>query len=66
MTLRVSPKPGLQSWAPNTNPAASERETALIERILKVTLSPQSIPFYQRAIATLGQGIVDQEYGELR
>ena len=45
---------------------ASQWETALIERILKVTQSPQSLPFYRRAIATLGEGIVDQEYGELR
>lgn len=66
MTLRVSPKSGTQILAPNMNPAAPTWEIALIERILQVTQSPQSVPFYRKAIATLGEGIVDQEYGELR
>lgn len=66
MTLRVSPKSGPQILSPNMNPVAPEWETALVQRILKVTRSRQSIPFYRRAIATLGEGIVDQEYGELR
>jgi len=48
------------------NLLASQWETSLIERILKVTQSPQSLPFYRRAIATLAEGIVDQEYGEFR
>ncbi len=48
------------------NPGDSEWEAALIDRILKVTQSPQSIPFYRKAIAALGEGIVDEEYGELR
>jgi hypothetical protein len=48
------------------NLLAPQWETSLIERILKVTQSPQSLPFYRRAIATLGEGIVDQEYGEFR
>jgi hypothetical protein len=44
----------------------SQSGTSLIERIVKVTQSPQSLPFYRRAIASLGEGIVDQEFGELR
>ena len=51
---------------PHMDPADSEREAALIDRILKVTESPQSIAFYRKAIAALGEGIVDEEYGELR
>ena len=66
MTLRVPTKSGTQILDPNTDLLASQSETSLIERILKVTQSPQSLPFYRRAIATLGEGIVDQEYGELR
>ena len=38
----------------------------LIARILKITASPQSVPFYQKAIATLGLAIVEGELGELR
>src|SRR5438445_10782987 len=48
------------------NPADSEREAALIDRILKVTQSQQSIAFYRKEIAAVGDGIVDEEYGELR
>jgi hypothetical protein len=66
MTLRVRPKSGTQILDPNTDLPASQWETSLIERILKATQSPQSLPFYRRAIAALGEGIVDQEYGELR
>ena len=66
MTLRVRPKSGTQILDTNMNLLASRWETSLIERILKVTQSPRSPPFYRRAIATLGEGIVDQEYGELR
>src|SRR5205807_6957800 len=51
---------------PHMNSADSEREAGLIDRILKVTQSPQSIAFYRKAIAALGEGIVDEEYGELR
>src|SRR5437879_2163001 len=51
---------------PHMNPADSEREAALIDRILKLTQSPQSVAFYRKAIAALGEGIVDEEYGELR
>src|SRR2546427_13238962 len=51
---------------PQMNPADSEREAALIDRILKVTQSPQSIAFYRKAIVALGEGIVDEEYGVLR
>ena len=48
------------------NLLASQWETSRIERILTVTQSRQSLPFYRSAIATLGEGIVDQEYGEFR
>ena len=44
----------------------STNTAALIERILGLTNSPQSVPFYRKAIQKLGEGIVEQEYGELR
>lgn len=66
MTLRVSTKSGPEILDPNIDPDASRWETALIERILKLTRSPKSMPFYRKAIATLGEGIVDEELGELR
>lgn len=66
MTLRVSKEPGTEILDPNMDPDASRWDTALIERILKLTRSPQSLPFYRKAIATLGEGIVDEELGELR
>src|SRR5712692_7977392 len=68
MMLRQSPNypdPERPDY-PHMNPADAEREAALIDRILKVTQSPQSIPFYRQAIAALGEGVVDEEYGELR
>jgi hypothetical protein len=46
--------------------AKSGYTAALIERILGLTNSPQSVPFYRKAIQKLGEGIVEQEYGELR
>ncbi len=49
------------------NPTAVEaaRED-LIERIVKTTRSAQSVPFYRRVIRQLGDGIVEEELGELR
>jgi hypothetical protein len=44
----------------------SAHTAALIERILGLTNSPQSVPFYRKAIQELGEGIVEEEYGELR
>ena len=38
----------------------------LINRIVGVTKSPQSIPYYRQAIERLGPGIVEAEFGELR
>ena len=46
--------------------AESAHITALIERILGLTNSPQSVPFYRKAIKKLGEGVVEEEYGELR
>ena len=46
--------------------AESEHTAALIERILSLTNSPQSVPFYRKAIKKLGKGIFEEEYGELR
>jgi hypothetical protein len=46
--------------------AESGHTAALIERILSLTNSPQSVPFYRKAIQILGEGIVEEEYGELR
>ena len=46
--------------------AESEHAAALIERILSLTNSPQSVPFYRKAIQILGEGIIEEEYGELR
>jgi hypothetical protein len=46
--------------------AESPHTAALIERILGLTNSPQSVPFYRKAIRKLGEGIVEEEYGELR
>src|SRR6202142_4632654 len=40
--------------------------TDLIERILELTSSPQSIPFYRNAIEAVGPGLVESELGELR
>src|SRR5476649_2949797 len=48
------------------NLAETSQLDELIERILQLTKSPQSIPFYRRAIQTLGLGLVDSELGELR
>ena len=44
----------------------SAHTAALIQRILGLTNSPQSVPFYRKAIKKLGEGIVEEEYGELR
>ena len=38
----------------------------LIARIVETTKSPQSVPFYKKAIATLGRDMVEGEFGELR
>jgi hypothetical protein len=46
--------------------AKPEHVPALIERILEITNSPQSVPFYRKAIENLGEGIVEEECGELR
>ena len=47
---------------PETNIDADD----LITRILELTKSPQSTPFYKKAIATLGRDVVEEEFGELR
>jgi len=46
--------------------AESPHTAALIERILGLTNSAQSVPFYRKAIKKLGEGVVEEEYGELR
>jgi hypothetical protein len=46
--------------------AEFEHALALIERLVQFTNSPQSVPFYRKAIRILGAGIVDEEFGELR
>ncbi len=46
--------------------AESVHAAVLIERILGLTNSPQSVPFYLKAIKKLGKGIVEEECGELR
>jgi hypothetical protein len=66
MTLRISQTTPDGERNPARIQSALDQETALIERILKITQSPQSIPFYRRAFADLGAGIVDEELGELR
>jgi hypothetical protein len=38
----------------------------LVERVVKATRSPQSVPFYRRLIRQLGDSIVEEELGELR
>jgi hypothetical protein len=48
------------------NQTESAHTTSLIERILEVTNSPQSVPFYRKVIRQLGEGIVEEEFGELR
>src|SRR5688572_2876219 len=45
------------------NPESVDR---LVERIVELTRSPQSIPFYRNAIAKLGEGAIEMELGELR
>lgn len=47
-------------------PAQVSDRDDLIARILEITKSPQSIPFYQKTIATLGFAVVEGELGELR
>lgn len=42
------------------------RTTDLIERILEVTKSEQSVPFYLKAIKVLGAGLVESEFSNLR
>ena len=49
------------------NPTAAEAvRDDLVERIVKTTRSAQSVPFYRRVIRQLGDGIVEEEFGELR
>ena len=49
------------------NPTASEAvRDDLVERIVNTTRSAQSVPFYRRVIRQLGDGIVEEEFGELR
>jgi hypothetical protein len=49
------------------NPTATEAvRDDLVERIVKTTRSAQSVPFYRRVIRQLGDGIVEEEFGELR
>ena len=43
-----------------------DHSTDLIERILELTNSAQSIPFYRKAIEMVGSGLVESELGELR
>lgn len=43
-----------------------EQIGTLIGRILELTKSPQSEPFYRKAIQALGKGIVEEELRELR
>jgi len=49
----------------NSTAAESLRED-LVERIVKTTRSAQAVPFYRRVIRQLGEGIVEEELGELR
>ena len=44
----------------------SDHIADLIERILELTNSGQSIPFYRKAIELVGPGLVESELGELR
>jgi len=41
--------------------AESPHTAALIERILGLTNSAQSVPFYRKAIKKLGEGVVEEE-----
>ena len=49
----------------NATAAEAVRED-LVDRIVNTTRSAQSVPFYRRVIRQLGDGIVEEEFGELR
>ena len=57
---------GGMTFQPGKDGEEDEKASGVIERIVAVTESPQSEPFYRMAIKTLGDGIVMECLGELK